>query len=591
MKNTLQNRSLTTGIVLLISWMITAPSSLAQDATSEPVLPDIAPREIEIKGELEVSFPSLQRQPLLGFYPPPRIAEISRSRQPFAEEYKQNSVDLPESPLQRPTVPSITSFDVLDNRYGELEIAAGNHFSRTSRIRIGQPISSNASLHGSLDYSGTDGSDVFGVDPDILNPNDSFAGSLGYRTTGKSISASVAVDGFSDSYTLYSLENAESYGFAEPKRIGSGLGLSLSVASGTAVEIPAEAVIRIARSSHESELLNSSGSVPAAFDRIEQRIDGKTTASLPLGGSTLDVAAELGAANQDNGEDEAASTAYTMLSAGLSFQNRNVDFTAAPAFIASFFNPSVNTAGSSERIIYLTANFRASFSPGENMTVYVKNDPTIDRAVLSDTYLHAPYQADEPDLQPVLYPFKSQAGVKLFLGKVTLRGFAGYTFSPNYRHWRRPVLGEVDSQFGLASLVVADYDDADIFHGGGEFTVVASKSLSFGSTAQYQRGYLGSDDLDIPHFPRIVGSLYATANHGRWFARAEARGQSSTYADLAKQVELDPASAAMWKIRYNIANNIGLTLAGKHHLGSDIRYWEGYPVTPHTILGGVRITW
>ncbi len=574
-------------IVLVFS---SAGFAMGQDDPPNQTLPDIAPREIEIKGELEVSFPSLQRQPLVGFYPPPRIAELPRSRQPYVEEYKQNSVDLPASPLQRPQVPSITSFATSNSRYGELELAGGSYYSRLARIRIGQPIGEEITLHGAFDYNGSEGSNVFDVDPSILNPNDSFAGFAGIRYHGRSVSAGLTLDGFSDSYTLYALEQSSAYAYENPQRTAGGLGLTLELASGEAIDIPVAAKVRIGRASHESALLNGLLIIPPEFDMIEKRVDAEGSAALPLNATKLLIDATAGAANQDEGEPSATSTAYTKLAAGIAFSNRNVDLKLAPAFIASFFNPAVSSSGSSEKIIYLSGDVRASLAPSPQLTVYAKNEPTVSPAALSDLYLHSPYLQDQPVLQPVVLPFNAEGGVKFFLGDVTLRGFGGYKHSPNYLHFRSPFTVELlpDLQNGV---IVADYDKADIFTAGAEFTAVMSKSLTVGASGKYQRGSLGEDNRDLAYFPRGLGSAYLTVAEGAWFFRLDGLVQSSTFADLAKQIELDPAGQIRWKARYNIISSIGLTLSGRHFLGSDVRYWDGYPVTNHTLMGGVRITW
>ncbi|MDA0379276.1 MAG: hypothetical protein O2899_07270, partial [Bacteroidetes bacterium] len=56
-------------LLLLLGLVMTlgAPLAGAQDAE----LPDLAPREVEITGDLTISFPTLRRQPIVGFNPPP----------------------------------------------------------------------------------------------------------------------------------------------------------------------------------------------------------------------------------------------------------------------------------------------------------------------------------------------------------------------------------------------------------------------------------------------------------------------------------------------------------------------------------------
>ncbi|MEX1055354.1 MAG: hypothetical protein WED81_04960, partial [Rhodothermales bacterium] len=62
---------------LFLAGLAIAPAYVrGQDDPNRPVLPDIAPRVVEIRGQLEISLPSLQRQPLMGFNPPPPVAPI-----------------------------------------------------------------------------------------------------------------------------------------------------------------------------------------------------------------------------------------------------------------------------------------------------------------------------------------------------------------------------------------------------------------------------------------------------------------------------------------------------------------------------------
>ena len=86
-------------ILVFLTLLMIPGLSLAQE---NPTLPDLAPHVVEIIGDLSISFPSLRRQPLVGFNPPPRVPEILSSRRPFLELYKQSTEELPPSPLGAP---------------------------------------------------------------------------------------------------------------------------------------------------------------------------------------------------------------------------------------------------------------------------------------------------------------------------------------------------------------------------------------------------------------------------------------------------------------------------------------------------------
>ncbi len=81
-------------LLLVVLSFLVMPSQARQDAA----LPDLAPRQVEITGDLTIAFPALRRQPIIGFNPPPRVPDISSSRLPFTEAYAQRSADLPPSP-------------------------------------------------------------------------------------------------------------------------------------------------------------------------------------------------------------------------------------------------------------------------------------------------------------------------------------------------------------------------------------------------------------------------------------------------------------------------------------------------------------
>ncbi|MDV7397566.1 hypothetical protein RZS08_39565, partial [Arthrospira platensis SPKY1] len=58
-------------------------------------MPDINPRDIEIRGQYRASFPGIQRQPILGFNPKPRVYRIDPNRLPFMEAEEAAIVQFP----------------------------------------------------------------------------------------------------------------------------------------------------------------------------------------------------------------------------------------------------------------------------------------------------------------------------------------------------------------------------------------------------------------------------------------------------------------------------------------------------------------
>lgn len=77
----------------------------AQQQTSEQstqsLLPEINPRDIEIRGRYRASFSGIRRQPILGFDPKPRVYRIDPNRLPFMEKEEQAIVQFPIPALER----------------------------------------------------------------------------------------------------------------------------------------------------------------------------------------------------------------------------------------------------------------------------------------------------------------------------------------------------------------------------------------------------------------------------------------------------------------------------------------------------------
>src|SRR5699024_184110 len=91
-------------IALLFSHQAVAQQS--DEANS--LLPEIDPQDIEIRSEFRARFPGLNRQPILGFDPKPRVYQVDPARRPFMESQEQVVANLPVSELSRPAPPPNT---------------------------------------------------------------------------------------------------------------------------------------------------------------------------------------------------------------------------------------------------------------------------------------------------------------------------------------------------------------------------------------------------------------------------------------------------------------------------------------------------
>ena len=112
----------------------------AQDSGS-PLLPDIDPQDIEIRGDFVARFSGITRQPILGFSPKPRVFRLDPNRMPYLESQAEVVASLPISDIDRPLAPSYTS-PSFPTRHRVLTTAGfGNYWTP------------EASVHGELNVS------------------------------------------------------------------------------------------------------------------------------------------------------------------------------------------------------------------------------------------------------------------------------------------------------------------------------------------------------------------------------------------------------------------------------------------------------
>src|SRR5690554_4547478 len=105
----------------------------AAAAQPDERLPDLTPREFEIQGELQISLPDLQRQPLRGFAPPPRTYVVPADRQPYVAPYAQRVEDLPAVALPQPAPPAVVA---VRPRVAQLDLAFGRYLGRLANLML-----------------------------------------------------------------------------------------------------------------------------------------------------------------------------------------------------------------------------------------------------------------------------------------------------------------------------------------------------------------------------------------------------------------------------------------------------------------------
>jgi hypothetical protein len=158
----------------------------AQDRTTPTsLLPDIDPQDIEIRGEFRARFPGLNRQPILGFNPTPRVFRLDPNRMPFIENPDQVVATVQVSRLEAPGGPAPQYIRFPQQGYLHSRFGVGRYISPEADVYAGAPLTENTWFRGSLNYHSSDGHRNRDVQPSSFRFMDATAGiqtRLGNRT-------------------------------------------------------------------------------------------------------------------------------------------------------------------------------------------------------------------------------------------------------------------------------------------------------------------------------------------------------------------------------------------------------------------------
>ncbi|HKL88509.1 MAG TPA: hypothetical protein VJ884_05850, partial [Salinibacter sp.] len=478
--------------VFILAWVLPYNSFAQEDddpQETQQQLPEIAPREIEIRGELQLSFPSLERQPLRGFASPATIPAVPADRTPYADTYKQELDDLPDS-LPAPETVSQSVNTPKSPKQGLLEIGGGRYVSRFVKGRVSLPLSSRQRLSIRTDYVGTNGFSPY-EGTDVETPADDLTGTVQFESRHETLTVLADVHGTVDRYTLYGLPAAaQDTAATAPDRTAytGGLGLQLR----THGQVESSVRLGYDRMRYETQLDPTDPGSDAAFREGRFSLDGSAT--IPVAGTEAVLSAS--ASRSAFSGAPSSSSAYTV-DAGGAFQVLNTEtFTVraggrflgfeSPAF------PSLN-ASSTASATFIAPEVRAALSVTPSLTLHAENTPGLSGSSLSTLYTENPYAQHAPSPRPTLYTTNAEAGLSLSLGPVRLQSSGGYRYAPSYRFFTAP---SSPTRVGFRT----GYGSARILHGGAELALLGIQGMEATAGISVRDGTLVGDDDAIPYF-------------------------------------------------------------------------------------------
>jgi len=568
-------------------WLVLPVEALAQIDTTRSALPDIAPREVEIRGQLEILLPSLRRQPLVGFNPPPRVPRPPAGRRPFAETYKQASADLPASPLRRPSPPSALGAAYPAAR-GLVESGVGRYFSRSMTARIQAPLTNQASFLLRTDYRGSDGHEPFDDTPGLNAPFNVFEGLIGVQQTGTRWAAGFTLSGFYESYDLYGAGPvvSDSLFRAQPDREGRGAVATLHLT--TLADTPVDARLDLSYGATRYKTLI----IPVAIDPeglialSEQRFEADLDVSFPVEAGDVWIAGAISAASLADGLGT-----YSAIDGGggLRFQvGRTVTLSVGARFLGGF-SDTETPRGSSDKIQigYLSPDLHLEFLPAPGMRLYARNRPGVEPNAVADLFRINPYLTPQPELRPTLRTIDAEAGASVFAGPVQVAVKAGYQHMPQYLYF------ENDTGLFDRGITTLAYSKADVAYAGGSVSVVFPGGLHAMVGATYRNGRLTEEDVDIPYFAPVLGetTLSYSFAQSRGLLQLTGHYESSRTIDRQQSRKVEAFFDLDVEASYNVTPLLGVVFRVENINGGNDTRWDNYPESPYVIGAGLRVNW
>ncbi|MEX0746444.1 MAG: hypothetical protein WD275_00495 [Rhodothermales bacterium] len=584
---------------LFLAGLAIAPAYVrGQDDPNRPVLPDIAPRVVEIRGQLEISLPSLQRQPLMGFNPPPPVAPIPPDRRPFVEDYKQESLDLPPSPLMPPEPPAVASLISRAPRNGLMEGSIGLYFSRSIRFRSEWPISRPIAIYSRLDYKGSDGHEPE-VNPAVTASFDALEALVGLQNVGRYAAFGAEVDGYLNSYRAFAASPASaSLKNDPPLRDGRGGGVSVWMRTQATSYVDFNARLRYGTSVHKTDALDGRDiGLEELFEREERVLASTADLLIPIGsgrGITADV--EFTGTGLDG--DSAPGTIRTLDgAAGIRLSlARSLEIDASARFMTFAADPHRSIPGAQQvdgsgEETYVSPDLSLTMYPANGVRLYVKNSPRAEHLTLSSLYRMSPFVTDQAVIHPTVYTLDARGGAHLMRGLFEADLHAGYSRAPHFMFFERATTSEA---LGYSrGFVTTEYGEAAITYFGGDVSINLPAGFNASAGVTVRDGLLEESEDEIPYFGPIIGrgSLSYSFDGGRGFIQASTNYESARYVDRQRSRKIGDYFDLDLEMSYNFLTSLGAVIRLENISADYLERWEDYDQTPFVATAGVRVVW
>lgn len=558
-----------------------------QPDTSQQQLPEIAPQEFEIRGELKLSFPSLERQPLRGFASPPSVPTVPADRTPYAAPYKQALEDLPESlPAPKTTPQSVQQPD--EAQRGFVEAGGGRYASRFAAGRYAFDVSSNQTLSVHADYRGTEGFSPFDGASGLDTPSDAVEGGLQFDSRHDGFSVRAAAHGRAQEYTLYGRPGIASAGDPEAlARTGADGGARAQLR--THGSIQSRVGLGYTRTSYDTEL-SPPASSSNTFSEGRLTLDGRV--SVPIGDA--DTYAELGLVRSSYSSDVPNSASGYSVDGGAGarvWEQRAFSIQAGVRVLSYSVPRDPTTSDATADGTYILPSVRAELELGPGVTAFAENAPTLRSTGLDELYATNPYAQHAPSVRPTVFTTNSEAGLSASLGPVRLQANAGFRYAPSYRFFEIPATSPKPPTSPKSLRV--EYGSARILRGGAEVALQGVQHVETTLSVSLRDGTLVGPDEPIPHFSPVVADAMFSVSFLNEKALLQTTGsvESARPVEVGTDREVDPYVSFDLEGSYRVTSLLDALLRIENLSPNAPTRWARYPQPPTAVQAGLRIHW
>lgn len=570
----------------LVGAVLGAPTlALAQEEEDPSQLPEIAPREIEIRGQLEIAFPSLERQPLSGFAPSMTIPSVPTNRMPYLEPYKQELDALPHSLPEEETISQSLEAPQGDAAQGFLEVGTGRYFTRFAEGRLSIPMSSHEALSIHADYLGTEGFTAF-ESASIETPSDDAAARLHFESRRDPVHVGAALRGDADRYTLYgATPDPTASVLPAPEREGLLLGASVRLQTLGTVRSSLQASYDHTR--YSTQFVSDDQGDPSSFEEDRLGIEGALT--LPIDPFPPQIDATF--TRSGLGGDVPGGTAYSLDAGGaLPLLDTDPFSLQAGARFLAFEAPAAPHRSSTltTEATYVLPSLRAEWQPTSGATLHLQNTPTLQEESLADLYGTNPYVDHAPSLRPTLETTDAEAGLTFFAGPVRISTTAGYRYAPSFQYFEAGGNSEYTE-----GIFQTSYDAARIIHGGGQIALQGLDAVQASVGVTVRDGELTEAGTIIPNFAPLTADAMLSVSFAddRGLVQANGHLESPRHPTTTQSETLDTYFAMDLEGSYRVTSLLEVVARADNLAFQSPTKWPRYPRPPAMISAGLRIQW